>query len=49
MESILFKKRNKSTDEIATEFGFKLVKTSPKNEQIYHFERTCKKWSEYQI
>ena len=34
MESILFKKKNKSADEIATEFGFKSVKAS-----LYHFEK----------
>ena len=34
MKGILFKKKNKSTDDIATKFAFKLVKTSPKYEQL---------------
>ena len=32
--SFFFKKKNKSTNEIITNFGFKSVKTPPKNEQL---------------
>ena len=40
MKGILLKKKNKSTDDIATKLVFKLVKTSPKNEQLKQFEST---------
>ena len=37
-KTFFFEKKNESTNEITTNFGFKSVKTPPKNNQLNQFE-----------